>query len=256
MAGSPEEAGSSVRRSAPLLGLAGARAGYGGLPVLHGVSLSVAEGETVAVLGLNGAGKTTLLLTLAGVLPLWEGELFFEGEAIGDLSAPERVARGMALVPEGRHVFPGLTVEQNLLLGAWARPQDGQDESEALERAYGFFPSLSERSRQLGGTLSGGEQQMLAIARGLMSRPRMLLLDEASLGLAPVLVAELFSLVQRIAASGVTVLLVEQNVGVLGVVDRALIMQKGTFVYEGSGEELLRGEEIRRAYLGEVRDVR
>lgn len=234
----------------PILELHGLRVGYGSQPVLHGIDLAITEGERAVVLGLNGAGKTTLMLTIAGVLRPWAGEIHLAGEPVTDLSAPDRVARGVALVPEGRRVFPGLTVERNLELGAWGRKADRSEIDESLEEIYGLFPRLAERRSQAGGTLSGGEQQMLALGRGLMSRPRVLLVDEASLGLAPVLVQEVFELVEEIAERGVTVFLVEQNVSILRVVDRAFIMQNGSLVYEGAGAELRESDDIRKAYLG------
>lgn len=234
----------------PILEVRDLRTGYGNLPVLHGIDLEIAEGETAAVLGLNGAGKTTLMLALAGILEPWEGEIHLQGERVTDLSAPGRVSRGVSLVPEGRRVFPGLTVERNLELGAWARHLDRTALGESLEEIYELFPRLAERRTQQAGTLSGGEQQMLALGRGLMSQPRLLLVDEASLGLAPVLVQEVFSLVREIAERGVTVFLVEQNVAVLRLVDRAFVMQNGSLVYEGAGAELRESDDIRKAYLG------
>lgn len=239
-----------LRDGGPVLELAGVRVGYGSQPVLHGVDLAIARGETAVVLGLNGAGKTTLMLTIAGVLAPWAGEIRLAGEAVTGLRAADRVSRGVALVPEGRRVFPGLTVERNLELGAWARKVDRSEVDESLDEVYELFPRLAERRRQAAGTLSGGEQQMLALGRGLMSDPQVLLVDEASLGLAPVLVQEVFELVEEIADRGVTVFLVEQNVSVLRLVDRAFILQNGSLVFEGSGSELRESDDIRRAYLG------
>jgi branched-chain amino acid transport system ATP-binding protein len=228
--------------------LRGVRSGYGTLPVLHGIDLDVRKGETAVILGLNGAGKSTLMHTIAGTIALWEGDIRYAQESISGLTAPQRVSRGICLVPEGRRVFADLTVQRNLELGAWAR-RDGSA-GEALEEVYNLFPRLQERRTQMAGTLSGGEQQMLAIGRGLMSGPRLLCIDEASLGLAPLLVRQLFELVGRIARTGVTLLLVEQNIHALEVADRAFIMQKGSIVYEGTADELRKSDELRHAYLG------
>ena len=234
----------------PLLQVEGLRTGYGAVPVLHGVSFDVAEGETSVMLGLNGAGKSTTLLSLAGLLRPWSGRIVYEGRDVTKADARELVRRGLVLVPEGRHVFPGLTVAQNLRMGAWPRRRDRKRYRANLELAFDVFPRLQERRSQLGGTLSGGEQQMLAIARGLMAGPRLLLVDEASLGLSPKLAHEVFVAARRINREGVTVFMVEQNAGILRHVDRAFIMEKGRIKFEGKGTEILEQGELRSAYLG------
>jgi branched-chain amino acid transport system ATP-binding protein len=226
------------------------RAGYGSLPVLSGISFDVEEGETAVLLGLNGAGKTTTVLSLAGLLKPWSGSVMFNGQEISGMDARKRVAEGVVLVPEGRRVFPQLTVAQNLRLGAWPYKRDRKETREIVERAVEYFPRLRERWTQLGGTLSGGEQQMLAIARGLMARPKLLLIDESSLGLSPKLTQTVFEVVSRINKDGVTVLMVEQNAGVLKIADRAFVMEKGTLIYTGKGEEIMNDEGLREAYLG------
>jgi branched-chain amino acid transport system ATP-binding protein len=229
------------------LEVAGLRAGYGSVPVLQGVSFSVAEGETAVMFGLNGAGKSTTVNTIAGLLPTWGGTVRFAGEVISGLPAAEIVKRGVALSPEGRRVFPALSVRANLELGAWTRRSVLREQ---MERVFGYFPRLEERVDQLAGTLSGGEQQMLAIGRALMSRPRLLLIDEASLGLSPKLTQTVFQVVDQINDDGTTVVIVEQNVGVLPFADQALVMQKGTITFDGRGAELERSGDLRAAYLG------
>jgi branched-chain amino acid transport system ATP-binding protein len=224
--------------------------GYETTPVLHGVSFSVDEGETAAILGLNGAGKTTTMMTIAGLLGTWAGQIRFEGKAVHRRDPSQLVKQGIVLVPEGRHVFPALSVGNNLRMGAWTQSKDTKFVKERLRLVFDYFPVLEERRGQLAGTLSGGEQQMLAIARGLMARPRLLLIDEASLGLSPKLIQQVLAVVKKINEDGVTVLLVEQNVGALKVVDRAFIMQKGQIIYEGDRKDLLESGDIRKAYLG------
>jgi branched-chain amino acid transport system ATP-binding protein len=233
-----------------LLEVAGLRTGYGHVPVLHGVHLTVEKGETAVLLGLNGAGKSTTLLTLAGLLPRWGGEVVYDGHAVDGDDARRLVSRGMVLVPEGRRVFPGLSVQNNLRLGTWPRRRDARRFRRNLGRVFDIFPVLRDRRGQLAGTLSGGEQQMLAIARGLMADPRLLLIDEASLGLSPKLAQQVFETIRRITEEGVTVLMVEQNAGVLAIARRAYILQKGRIEYQGSGAELLERGDLRRAYLG------
>jgi branched-chain amino acid transport system ATP-binding protein len=234
----------------PLLEVSDLRTGYGQVPVLHGVDLSVEEGETAVLLGLNGAGKTTTLITLAGLLRRWGGSVVYDGAKLGNEDARHLVTRGLVLIPEGRRVFPGLSVHNNMRLGAWSRRRDGKLFRKNLGRVFEIFPVLKERRGQLAGTLSGGEQQMLAIGRGLMANPRMLLIDEASLGLSPKLAQQVFDTVKRINGEGVTVLMVEQNAGVLKFADRAFIMQKGRIEFQGSGSEILEQDELRKAYLG------
>jgi branched-chain amino acid transport system ATP-binding protein len=225
-------------------------AGYGPVEVLKGVSLAVNEGEIVTVLGANGAGKSTLLMTVCGVNHVRRGSIQFRGAEVANLPPHDIVARGIVQVPEGRRIFPRLTVAENLEMGAFQR-RDGEIHKD-IARAFELFPILKERQRQLGGTLSGGEQQMLAIARALMARPKLLLMDEPSLGLAPKIVAQIFQIIREIQQRGATILLVEQNAHMaLRVANRAYVMQTGRIVLEGSGEELLRSEEVRKAYLGE-----
>jgi branched-chain amino acid transport system ATP-binding protein len=224
------------------------RTGYGVLPVLQGISFSVEEGTTAVVFGLNGAGKTTTVNCLAGLLPVWGGTIHFDGRQLSGLSAKGIVEAGLSLSPEGRRVWPGLTVMKNLELGAWSR----KSRTDALEQVFAYFPRLEERRDQLAGTLSGGEQQMLAIGRALMSRPRLLMIDEASLGLSPKLAQTVFQIVKQINDDGTTVIIVEQNVGVLPYADQALVMEKGTLTFDGTGRELERSGELRRTYLGDA----
>ena len=234
----------------PLLEVKDLRTGYGEVPVLHGASLSIEEGETAVLLGLNGAGKTTTLMTIAGLLRRWGGDILYEGRQIGSEDARSLVAQGVVLVPEGRRVFPALSVQNNLRLGAWSRRRDHKLFRKNLARAFEIFPVLKERRGQMAGTLSGGEQQMLAIARGLMASPKLLLVDEASLGLSPKLAQQVFNAAKMINGEGVTVLLVEQNAGVLKIADRAYIMNKGRIEYEGAGSDILNQTDLRKAYLG------
>jgi branched-chain amino acid transport system ATP-binding protein len=223
------------------------RAGYGSVPVLQGVSFSVAEGETAVMFGLNGAGKSTTVNTIAGLLKTWGGQVRFDGNVISGLPASEIVKRGVSLSPEGRRVFPQLSVRTNLELGAWTKRSVQQEQ---MAKVFAYFPRLEERVDQLAGTLSGGEQQMLAIGRALMSRPRLLLIDEASLGLSPKLTQTVFQVVDQINDDGTTVVIVEQNVGVLPYADQALVMQKGTITFDGRGKELEETGDLRAAYLG------
>lgn len=226
------------------------RGGYGHLPVLHELSLSVDEGETAVILGLNGAGKTTTLLHIAGLMRPWSGSVSFAGEDVTGKDVSVLVHAGIVLVPEGRRVFPALTVLKNLKMGAWTKRKSGSYVNERIEQAYSYFPRLRERAEQLAGTLSGGEQQMLAIARGLMSEPKLLLVDEASLGLSPVLAQNVFQIVERINNDGVTVILVEQNTSAVKIADRTFVMEKGSIVFSGTGAEVLKSKEMREAYLG------
>ena len=230
-----------------LLEIEGLRAGYGSVPVLQGVSFAVAEGETAVMFGLNGAGKSTTVNTIAGLLRASGGDIRFDGKPISGLPASEIVKRGVSLCPEGRRVFPQLSVRTNLELGAWTRRSA---KAEQTERVFGYFPRLEERAGQLAGTLSGGEQQMLAIGRALMSKPRLLLIDEASLGLSPKLTQTVFEVVSQINDDGTTVVIVEQNVGVLPYADQALVMTKGTITFDGRGKALAETGDLRAAYLG------
>ena len=232
-----------------LLEVEGLKGGYGRLPVLQGVSFGIEEGETAVLLGLNGAGKTTTVLTLAGLLKPWGGSIKFDGKEIAGKKPKDLVSQGIVLSPEGRRVFPQLTVAQNLRLGAWPYKRDKKGTREVIERAVEYFPRLAERWTQMAGTLSGGEQQMLAIARGLMARPKLMLIDESSLGLSPKLTKTVFEVVKQINADGTTVFMVEQNAGVLDIADRVFVMEKGTLIYSGAGGDMDH-TEIRNAYMG------
>ena len=225
--------------------------GYSGtLAVLNGISLSVNDGEIVALLGSNGAGKTTTLRTVAGLMKPWEGSVTWKGEDITGRPAYEIVRKGMALVPEGRLLFNKLTVYENLTMGAFTRT-DKEEIRQTLEMVYDLFPRVKERSSQKAGTLSGGEQQMLAIARGLMSKPELLILDEPSLGLAPKLVKEVFAFIKEINQKGISILVVEQNAKeTLALADRAYIIQDGKNTISGNAAELSNNDEVRKAYLG------
>ncbi len=223
---------------------------YGRVPAVHDVSLSVEAGQIAAVIGANGAGKSTLLRALAGLNRIDAGEVVLDGRRIDGLRADQRVPLGISLVPEGRRLFPKLTVQRNLELGAFTR-RDRREVADSLERVVEIFPLLAERRSQLAGTLSGGEQQMLAIARGLMSRPRFLLLDEPSWGVAPMLVARIFETIVAINRTGVAIVLVEQNVKrALSIAHHATVIQTGRVVAEGSAKELLESDLVRKAYLG------
>jgi len=235
-----------------LLEVRDARVSYQtGVLALQGVSLHVRAGEAIALVGANGAGKTTLLKAIAGLLPLLSGDIHFDGQRIDRVEAPERVGLGIALVPEGRRLFSRLTVGENLRLGSF-RDRDPQHRQELLDRVCALFPMLAERVRQRAGTLSGGEGQMLSIARALMSRPRFLMLDEPSLGIMPRIVESIMDVLQRLhREEGVTTLLVEQNVpAALGVANRGYVLQTGRIVAEGTSRELLDSDLVRRAYLG------
>jgi len=233
-----------------LLRLDGVEAGYGDLTAITGVSLEVREREAVSLIGSNGAGKTTTLRAISGLLPLRAGRIEFEGTRLDGLRSAEIVARGIAHVPEGRQLFPSLTVRDNLELGAGASNRAGR--ADTLELVFTLFPRLRERERQRAGTLSGGEQQMLAIARALMARPRLLLLDEPSMGLAPVLVEQIFTTIDSINRQGTTILLVEQNAAMaLSIAHRGYVLETGAVVLSGTAGQLAENAEVRRAYLGE-----
>jgi branched-chain amino acid transport system ATP-binding protein len=233
-----------------LLELENVSVAYGRIEALHGISLTVNEGEVVALIGANGAGKSTTMRAISGIRPLTGGSIQFAGEDITKLRADLRVVRGLCQSPEGRQIFPGMTVLENLDMGAYTR-KDRAAVAEDLERVFGLFPRLKERSKQAGGTLSGGEQQMLAIGRALMSRPRLLLLDEPSMGLAPMLIQQIFSIIREINEQGTTVLVVEQNAKqALSAAHRAYVLETGRIVKEGSGEELLDDPSVKEAYLG------
>lgn len=223
---------------------------YGPIHALHGVDFQVKEGEIVSLIGANGAGKTTILHTLSALIKPKEGSISFLGSSITASSPEKIVMAGLAQVPEGRRVFANLSVRDNLLLGAFTRKDKAAIASD-LEKVFRRFPRLKERSRQVAGTLSGGEQQMLAIGRALMTRPKLLLLDEPSMGLAPLLVREIFNIITEINREGTTVLLVEQNAHMaLGISNRAYVLETGRFVLQGKAEELAKSDEVRKAYLG------
>jgi len=225
---------------------------YGRIQALHGVSLVVRDGELVTLLGSNGAGKTTTMRAISGLLPLSSGSVWFEGRDITRVKAHKRVADGLIQAPEGRGVFPGMTVAENLEMGCYGRKFAFRaDHRQRLDWVLGTFPRLAERRTQVGGTLSGGEQQMLAIGRALMARPRVLLLDEPSMGLAPMVISRIFGIISEINAQGTTVLLVEQNAQqALSRSDRAYILETGTITRTGPARELLADESVRAAYLG------
>ncbi|HVW22512.1 MAG TPA: ABC transporter ATP-binding protein [Opitutaceae bacterium] len=233
-----------------MLSLAAVSAGYGSFQALFGVSLDVTAGEAVGVIGPNGAGKTTLMRVISGLIPLREGTMSMDGHVIGGQPAHKIIERGIAHVPENRRLFPRLSVEENLRIGAFI-PQARSRFAEQLDWVYGLFPKLKDRRTQLAGTMSGGEQQMCAIGRALMSKPKLLLLDEPSAGLAPLVVQQVFDLVHRIRAEGLTVLIVEQNVSqVLDVVDRAYLLEVGAIKLAGTAAELKNNSFIRQSYMG------
>lgn len=224
---------------------------YGRIEAIKGVSFHVNEGEIVTLIGANGAGKTTTLRTVSGVRTVAQGSVFFEGEDITKMAPHDRVKRGICQAPEGRGIFPGMTVQENLDMGTYARGDKGAKRNAQLEHVMDLFPRLRERIGQLGGTLSGGEQQMLAIGRALMSNPRLLLLDEPSMGLAPMLIAQIFEIITKINSEGISVLLVEQNATqALKAAHRAYVLETGYVTKSGSGHDLLHDPAVRAAYLG------
>lgn len=226
---------------------------YGYISALRGISLHIDKGEVVTLIGGNGAGKTTTLMSISGMVPKEESSIIFDGNDITEADPDKIVAMGIAHVPEGRNIFPKLSVEENLRMGCIMQKVTKGEIESRLEEQYKLFPRLRERRRQAGGTLSGGEQQMLAIGRGLMSEPKLLMLDEPSLGLAPIIIEEIFELIERIKnETDKTVLLIEQNAMMaLGVADRGYVLQNGKIVLTGTGKELLENEDVRKAYLGE-----
>jgi branched-chain amino acid transport system ATP-binding protein len=241
-----------------VLSLRNMEAGYGSLKVLRHVSLHVSRGEIVSIIGANGAGKTTLLKTIVGLLRARDGEILFEGRNITGARTESIVRGGCSLVPEGRQVFAPMTVRENLMLGATARLQRkaGGQSSEDLDRVFALFPRLQERVSQLAGTLSGGEQQMLAVGRALMARPTLILLDEPSMGLAPLVVKEIFVVIRRLRDEGNTVLLVEQNArAALKIANRGYVLENGRIILEASAESLLANRDVERAYLGRDLDT-
>ncbi len=229
------------------------RVNYGGIEALKGISFEVNEGEIVTLIGANGAGKSTTLKAISGLVPMAGGSIVYNGEAISGFDSQKIVQRGISLVPEGRRVFPNLTVLENLKVGAYLRTDKEGIEAD-VEYIYQLFPRLKERHWQMAGTLSGGEQQMLAVGRGLMARPKVMMMDEPSLGLAPLIVRDIFNIIQRINADGVTVLLIEQNANAaLKIANRGYVLQTGHMTLTGSGQELLNDESVREAYLGKTK---
>ena len=224
---------------------------YGMIQAIKGISFEVNEGEVIALIGANGAGKTTILHTISGLIAPKKGSITFEGQEITKIPAHKIVENGLAQVPEGRRVFPSLSVLQNLKLGAYTR-KDKKEIDDTLKMIYERFPRLEERKNQLAGTLSGGEQQMLAMGRALMSKPRIILMDEPSMGLSPIFVNEIFDIIKQVSASGTTVLLVEQNAKkALSIADRGYVLETGKIVKEGKASDLLNDEAVKKAYLGE-----
>ena len=221
---------------------------YGGIEAVKGIDLTVEQGKIVTLIGSNGAGKSTTLKTIAGLVKPKSGSITFQGEPLLGKSTDQIVSRGVTLVPEGRRVFPNLTVEENLRIGAYLRKESIRDD---LDRVYALFPRLKEREWQMAGTLSGGEQQMLAVGRALMAKPQLVMMDEPSLGLAPIVVRGIFDIIREINAQGITVLLIEQNANMaLKIADQAYVMQTGVITLSGSGSALAANEEVRAAYLG------
>lgn len=234
----------------PLLRLDSVYAGYGATSVLRSITLDVGNGEIVCLIGPNGAGKTTAIRAIAGQIPVASGRIIWDGRDIAAVSSADVVGLGIATVPEGRRIFPELTVRENLLIGAYHRRRAFKGDGE-LDFAFEMFPRLKERAKQLGGTLSGGEQQMLAIARALMTKPRLLLMDEPSMGLAPILIEAVFETIERLARDGMTVLLVEQNAeAALAIAARAYIMERGAIVLAGNAAEIANDQRVQHSYLG------
>ncbi|MBS5865689.1 MAG: ABC transporter ATP-binding protein [Coriobacteriaceae bacterium] len=222
---------------------------YGSIHAIKGISFDVEEGEVVTLIGANGAGKSTTLTTVSGLMVPRAGEIEFAGESIADVPANNLVPKGLALCPEGRSLFQAMSVEENLEMGGYTRPKN--EVADDMERVFALFPRLKERRRQIAGTLSGGEQQMVAMGRAMMSRPRLLMLDEPSMGLAPILVQEIFNIIRRLHDEGTTVLLVEQNAQMaLSVADRAYVLETGHIVMDGPASELAADDRVRKAYLG------
>ena len=226
---------------------------YGGIQALRGISFEVKKNEIVTLIGANGAGKSSTLRSISGLVPLKGGSISFDGEDITKLNTQQIVARGLVQVPEGRRIFPNLTVEENLKIGAYLI-KDPNELSKNLDAAYSAFPRLKERHWQMAGTLSGGEQQMLAVGRALMANPKLLMMDEPSLGLAPLIVRDIFAIIKRLAKEGMTILLIEQNANAaLRAADRGYVMETGRITLQGTGDELLSNQAVRDAYLGQTR---
>ncbi len=240
-----------------MLRIVNLESGYGSLRVIRGVSLHVNPGEIVTIIGANGAGKTTLLNTISGLIRATSGRIIFDSRDVTGLAAEKVVSLGCVLVPEGRQVFSTMTVKENLLLGACPKGKRAAGRADKdIERVYNIFPRLRERHNQLAGTLSGGEQQMLAIARALMSDPRLIMMDEPSMGLAPVIVREIFGIISRLRREGKTLLLVEQNARMaLGISDRGYVLETGRIVLQGPSQDLLQNRDVQRAYLGRDLDA-
>ena len=234
-----------------LLKVSGLKVAYGGIQAVKGIDFEVREGELVSLIGSNGAGKTTTMKAVTGTLPFAAGDIEYLGKSIKGKGAWDMVAEGLAMVPEGRGVFMRMTITENLQMGAYIR-DDKAEIAHDLEKMFTIFPRLRERKNQLAGTMSGGEQQMLAMGRGLMSRPKVLLLDEPSMGLSPIMVDKIFEVIKEVAAQGVTILLVEQNASrALGIADRAYVMESGLITMSGDAKVMLKDPKVRAAYLGE-----
>ncbi|MFW5500837.1 MULTISPECIES: ABC transporter ATP-binding protein [unclassified Maridesulfovibrio] len=236
--------------SEPILELRDVHAGYGSIKALKGISIKAMEGEIVSIIGANGAGKSTTLMTICNIVEASAGEIYYKGECINKVASDNLPSMGLCQVPEGRRIFPRLTIEENLDMGAFFR--NDNEIADDMERVFAMFPILRERRRQAGGTLSGGEQQMLAIGRALMSRPKVLLLDEPSLGLAPLIVKQIFNIINEINRLGTTIILVEQNAKVaLSMAHRGYVLETGNVVMEDEASKLLNNPDIQKAYLGE-----
>ena len=233
----------------PLLKVNNLHVYYGAIHAIKGITLEVNEGEIVTLIGANGAGKSTTLNTIVGLLKPRQGSIAFAGMPVDGIPASKMVYRGLSLCPEGRRIFQQLTVKDNLVMGGFSRPNEELQES--MEHVYSFFPRLKEREKQIAGTLSGGEQQMLAMGRALMSKPKLMMLDEPSMGLAPILVDQIFDIIRELHSSGVTILLVEQNAQMaLSVANRAYVLETGTISMSGDAQDLLQNDDVRKAYLG------
>ena len=239
----------SEEKKLPLLKVRDIHVYYGAIHAIKGISLEVNEGEIVTLVGANGAGKSTTLNTIAGLLKPRQGGIAFAGMPVEGTGASKMVYKGLSLCPEGRRIFQQMTVRENLEMGAFSRPNEETEKS--MERVYEFFPRLKEREKQIAGTLSGGEQQMLAMGRALMSKPRLMMLDEPSMGLAPILVEQIFEIIREMNAAGTTILLVEQNAQMaLSVANRAYVMETGRITMEGDADKLMHDDNVRKAYLG------
>ena len=239
----------SEEKKLPLLKVRDIHVYYGAIHAIKGISLEVNEGEIVTLIGANGAGKSTTLNTIAGLLKPRQGGIAFAGMPVEGTAASKMVYKGLSLCPEGRRIFQQMTVRENLEMGAFSRPNEETEKS--MEQVYEFFPRLKEREKQIAGTLSGGEQQMLAMGRALMSKPRLMMLDEPSMGLAPILVEQIFEIIRDMNAAGTTILLVEQNAQMaLSVANRAYVMETGRLTMEGDADDLMHDDNVRKAYLG------